>query len=196
MVTVEVDPVRVESRLAAGGIACPTCGDGVLGRLGVCASAADRRGWRSDAAAAGAVPGVRGDARVVAGDGVAAQGVCGGTDLGCVDGPRRRVGASPDRAASLGVPAATVRGWLRRASRAAGGGAVVVSAGGGRSPGWTWGCRTRSGCAVAGRAGGGGGRERRRSAPVRCGRGARRGDAGRVAVAASGGRLLAPGWPS
>jgi hypothetical protein len=30
MVTVEVDPVRVESRLAAGEIACPCCG-GVLG---------------------------------------------------------------------------------------------------------------------------------------------------------------------
>ena len=34
MVTVEVDPVRVESRLAAGGIGCPTCGDGVLGGWG------------------------------------------------------------------------------------------------------------------------------------------------------------------
>src|SRR6478672_6470453 len=30
MVTVEVDPVRVESRLAAGEIGCPRCGDGVL----------------------------------------------------------------------------------------------------------------------------------------------------------------------
>ena len=34
MVTVEVDPVHVESRLAAGGIGCPTCGDGVLGGWG------------------------------------------------------------------------------------------------------------------------------------------------------------------
>lgn len=31
MVTVEVDPVRVESRLAAGGIGCPGCGAGLLG---------------------------------------------------------------------------------------------------------------------------------------------------------------------
>ena len=34
MVTVEVDPVHVESRLAAGGIGCPTCGVGVLGGWG------------------------------------------------------------------------------------------------------------------------------------------------------------------
>ena len=34
MVTVEVDPVRVESRLAAGEIGCPRCGDGVLAGWG------------------------------------------------------------------------------------------------------------------------------------------------------------------
>lgn len=34
MVTVEADPVRVESRLVLGGIRCPTCGDGVLGGCG------------------------------------------------------------------------------------------------------------------------------------------------------------------
>ncbi|MCX2934724.1 helix-turn-helix domain-containing protein, partial [Mycobacterium sp. CVI_P3] len=34
MVTVEVDPVRVESRLMAGAIACPVCPDGVLGGWG------------------------------------------------------------------------------------------------------------------------------------------------------------------
>jgi hypothetical protein len=34
MVTVEADPVRVESRLAVGGIGCPTCRDGVLGGWG------------------------------------------------------------------------------------------------------------------------------------------------------------------
>src|ERR1700738_2236566 len=34
MVTVEADVVRVESRLAAGGIECPTCRDGVLGGWG------------------------------------------------------------------------------------------------------------------------------------------------------------------
>lgn len=34
MVTVEVDSVRVESRLAAGRIGCPTCRGGVLGGWG------------------------------------------------------------------------------------------------------------------------------------------------------------------
>jgi hypothetical protein len=34
MVTVEADVVRVEFRLAVGGIACPTCRDGVLGGWG------------------------------------------------------------------------------------------------------------------------------------------------------------------
>ena len=34
MVTVEVDVVRVEFRLAVGGIGCPTCRDGVLGGWG------------------------------------------------------------------------------------------------------------------------------------------------------------------
>jgi hypothetical protein len=35
MVTVGADPVRVESRLAAGEIGCPTCRDGVLGAGGM-----------------------------------------------------------------------------------------------------------------------------------------------------------------
>ena len=43
MVTVEVDPVHVESRLAAGEIGCPTCADGVLARLGLCPGPTDRR---------------------------------------------------------------------------------------------------------------------------------------------------------
>jgi hypothetical protein len=34
MVTVEVDLVRVESRLAAGELSCPSCPDGVLARWG------------------------------------------------------------------------------------------------------------------------------------------------------------------
>lgn len=34
MVTVEADVVRVEFRLAVGGIGCPTCRDGVLGGWG------------------------------------------------------------------------------------------------------------------------------------------------------------------
>lgn len=34
MVTVEVDPVRVEARLVAGEICCPACDSGVLARWG------------------------------------------------------------------------------------------------------------------------------------------------------------------
>ena len=34
MVTVEVDPVRVESRLVAGELRCPSCRDGVLAGWG------------------------------------------------------------------------------------------------------------------------------------------------------------------
>ena len=34
MVTVEADPVYVESRLAAGGIGCPVCREGALGGWG------------------------------------------------------------------------------------------------------------------------------------------------------------------
>ena len=34
MVTVEVDPERVESRLAGGEMSCPSCPDGVLVRWG------------------------------------------------------------------------------------------------------------------------------------------------------------------
>ena len=44
MVTVEVDPVRVESRLAAGEIDCPTCRDGVLGGWGYRPGLARSRG--------------------------------------------------------------------------------------------------------------------------------------------------------
>src|SRR6476620_4912081 len=45
MVTVEVDPVRVESWLAAGKIGCPRCGDGVLAGWGH-ARARWIEGWR------------------------------------------------------------------------------------------------------------------------------------------------------
>jgi hypothetical protein len=43
MVTVEVDPVRVESRLAAGEIGCPGCGGVLVG--GVMAVLEGSLGW-------------------------------------------------------------------------------------------------------------------------------------------------------
>ena len=121
MVTVEVDPVRVESRLAAGGIGCPTCRDGVLGGWGYARARRIEGLSGSAAAAAGTVPGVLGHPRVVAGDGVVAQSVCGGTDLGRVDRPCRGGWASPDRrepggsggdGAGLAAPRRR-RGWRR-----------------------------------------------------------------------------------
>ena len=135
---------------------------------------------------------MHGHARVVAGDGVVAQSVCGGTDLGCVDRPRRGGGASPDRrepgysggdGAGLAAPRSG-RGWRRFGS-----GFWVWQSTAGvdvRIPDGT-GCAWRDVLAAVATA----------TAAIRF----RFGAAGllgavtpeRVAVAASGGRLLAPG---
>ena len=72
MVTVEADVVRVESRLAAGAIGLPYVRVWRARRLGVCPGSADRWPDRSAAAEAGTLSVLRGDARVVAGDHVAA----------------------------------------------------------------------------------------------------------------------------
>src|SRR4029079_1660805 len=114
MVTVEVDPVHVESRLAAGGIGCPTCGVGVLGGWGYARARqieglSDPLRPRRARCRACTVTHVLLPVTVLF-----AQRVCGGTDLDRVDRPCRGGWASPDRR-RLGVPAATVRGWLRRA---------------------------------------------------------------------------------
>ena len=174
MVTVEADPVHVESRLAAGD-RLPDVPGRCLGRLGVCPGPADRGAQRSAAAAAGALPGLRGYARVVAGDGAVAQSVCGGTDLGRVDRPRRGIWASPDRREpgySGGDGA-----WLAASRRvAAGGGSGLVSGCGSRCRGGREDPR-RDGLCVARRVGRGGDRDRRDPLPLRCGRVAGRGDA-------------------
>jgi len=75
----------------------------------------NRRRGRAVAAAAGAVPGLSGDACVVAGGVAAAQGYLAGVVWAAVaaraggDG-HRRIGVG------LSVPSSTVRGWLRRAA--------------------------------------------------------------------------------
>ena len=145
MVTVEVDPVRVESRLAAGEIGCPACSAGCWAAGGMPVLGGSR-GWPIRCGRGGPdAESCRGDACVVAGDGVAAQSVCGGADLGGVDGPRRRGRASPDRRSAggaggdgAGLAAPGWRGGWRRSGR-----------GSSRSrcaPGWTWRSRTGSGC--------------------------------------------------
>ena len=55
--------------------------------------------------------GVRGDARAAAGAAAAAAGGCGGGDRAGAGGGGRGLGHRAARA--VGVPAATVRGWLR-----------------------------------------------------------------------------------
>ena len=194
MVTVEVDPVRVESRLAAGGIACPTCGDGVLGGWGYARvrridGVGDPMRPRRARCRACAVTHVLLPVTVLVRRAYAAERI-----WAVLHRPRRGVGASPDRRESGGA-GGDGAGLAAPRSRAAGGDPVVVSAGGGDR----WG-----GCAdpgrvrvpLAGCAGRRSGRDARRSgsASVWLGLlGAVTPD--RVAVAASSGRLLAPGWP-
>jgi hypothetical protein len=99
MVTVEVDSERVESRLAAGEVACPSCPQGVLVRWGFARSrpvvgmAEPVRPRRSRCR------GCAGDPCVVAGDVVAAQGLSGRADLGGGGGQGGRCRASGDRGA-------------------------------------------------------------------------------------------------
>jgi hypothetical protein len=115
MVTVEVDPVRVESRLASGGIECPTCRDGVLGgwgyaRLRQVEGLSDpvrprRARCRSCLVTHVLLPVTVLLRRAYAAERIWAVLTSRSEGLG-----HRRI------AAGLGVPAATVRGWLRRAA--------------------------------------------------------------------------------
>jgi len=121
VVTVEVSPVRVEMRLAAGGIACPGCGAG-LRPWGWSRrrSVRDLRGLRleltprrSRCPGCGATHVLlpvtvllrRADAVVVIGAALVARAAGAGY---------RRI------AAGLGLPELTVRGWLRRFAARAG----------------------------------------------------------------------------
>ena len=193
MVTVEIDPVCVESRLSAGELRCPVCPLGVLG------------GWGH--ARARSVVGGRGRVRprrarcrdcsvtqvllpvsLLLRRGYLAELIWAAVVARSGGAGHRRI------AVGLGVPASTVRGWLRRMAdrleavriwfisilvmagvdveipKAAGSGwADAVAAVG------------AAGSVIVGRFG--------RSAPA----GAV--TAAGVAVAGSGGRLLAPGWP-
>jgi transposase-like protein len=192
MVTVEVDPVRVESRLAAGEIGCPRCGEGVLAGWGyararwiegLADSLRPRRArCRSCRATHVLLP-----VTVLLRRAYAAERIWAALSARSNGAGHRRIGAS------LGVPAATVRGWLRRATqrleaiRAWFLGVAVTAGVDVRIPD-TCGCACRDALAAVVTA----------SAAIRF----RFGAAGlggavtpdRVAVAASGGRLLAPGW--
>lgn len=114
MVTVEADLVCVESRLAAGQIRCPACSQGVLGGWGFART-------RRVVGLAGAIRPRRARCRsclvthvllpvtVLLRRGYAAQVIWESLWL------RGRGRGHRQIAEQLGVPAATVRGWLRRA---------------------------------------------------------------------------------
>jgi hypothetical protein len=193
MVTVEADPVRVESRLATGGIGCPTCRDGVLGGWGY-ARARQVEGLsdpirpRRARCRACAVTHVLLPVTMLLRRAYAAGRIWAVLTARAEGAGHRRIGAS------LGIPAATVRGWLRRAAQRLesirswflG---VAVSAGVDVRIPDGFGCPWRDSLAAVATA----------TAAIRF----RFGVAGllgavtpqRVAVAASGGRLLAPHWP-
>ena len=189
--TVEVDPVRVESRLAAGEIGYPRCGDGVLAGWGHARarwidgledSLRPRRARRRSCRATHVLLPVT----VLCAERMRRSGF--GLRWWRAHGVgHRRIGVI------LGVPAATVRGWLRRAARGwrrcGRGFSVAVTAGVDVRIPDTSGCPWWDALAAVEAA----------TAAIT----SRFGAAGllgavtpaRVAAAASSGRLLAPGWP-
>ena len=194
MVTVEADPVHVESRLAAGGIGCPTCGVGVLGGWGYARARqieglSDLLRPRRARCRACTVTHVLLPVTVLLRRAYAAERIWAVLTARAEGAGHRRIGAS------LGVPAATVRGWLRRAGSRLEAvrvwflGVAVAAGVDVRIPDGT-GCAWRDVLAAVATA----------TAAIRF----RFGAAGllgavtpdRVVVAASGGRLLAPGWSS
>ena len=194
MVTVEADPVRVESRLAGRG-------DRLPGLPGVCWARGVMPGLRGVAGSADPVRPRRARCRACLVTHVLLpvtvllrRAYAAGTDLGRAAGPGRRVGAPPDRGCGWGAgghgAGLAAAGWpigWRRSGR-----------GSSRSR-----CRAgvdvaipdAFGCPWQRRAGGG--RRRDRGDHGRFGPAGLLGavTAWQVAVAASGGRLLAPGWP-
>ncbi|WP_257890421.1 helix-turn-helix domain-containing protein [Rhodococcus sp. USK10] len=114
MVTVEADPVHVESRLAAWTIGCPACGDdGVLGGWGYdrarrIVGLGDRLRPRRARCRACAVTHVLLPAVVLLRRAYAAELIWSAFTLRAEGCGHRRV------AAAVRVPATTVRGWLRR----------------------------------------------------------------------------------
>src|SRR6476619_1983352 len=173
MVTAEVDPVRVESRLAAGEIGCPRCGDGVLTGWGHARSRwidglADslrprRARCRSCRATHVLLP-----VTVLLRRAYAAERIWAALTARSNGEEHRRIGVS------LGVPAATVRGWLRSpAQRLEAMRALFLTVALAAVATATAAIRFRFG--AAGLLGA--------VTPAR------------VAAAASSGRLLAPGWP-
>ena len=192
MVTVEVDRVRVESRLWAGEIGCPTCQDGVLGGWGYARvrqieGLSDPVRPRRARCRACAVTHVLLPVTVLLRRAYAAKRIWAALTARAEGFGHRRIGVR------LGIAAATVRGWLRRAgprlyALRAWFLQVAVTAGVDVAIPDAAGCAWGDVVAAAATA----------TAAIK----SRFGVAGllgmvtpaQVAVAASGGRLLAPGW--
>jgi transposase-like protein len=116
MVTVEADVVRVESRLTAGRIGCPACGSGVLGGWGY--GRARRIEGFSDAlrprrarCRSCMVTHVLLPVTVLLRRAYAAERIWAALTARAQGAGHRRI------AMGLGIPAATVRGWLRRVAQ-------------------------------------------------------------------------------
>src|SRR6476661_2363684 len=193
MVTVEVDPVRVESRLAAGEIGCPRCGDGVLTGWGHARSRwidglADSLRPRRARCRRCAVTHVLLPVTMLLRRAYVAEWIWAALTARSNGEGHRRIGVS------LGVPAATVRGWLRRAAQRLEAVRVwflrvAVTAGVDVAIPDRVGCAWREVLAAVETAS--------TAVTFRFGAVGLLGAVtpARVAVAASGGRLLAPGWP-
>jgi hypothetical protein len=193
MVTVEADLVHVESRLAAGQLGCPTCSQGVLGGwgfarvrrvVGLVGPVRPRRArCRSCRVTHVLLP-----VTVLARRAYVAQVVWDALSLRAHGWGHRRV------AAGLGVPAGTVRGWLRRAGRRLElirpwFIAVAVHTGVDVAIPDGLGCPWRDAVAAVGAAAAA---MHQRFGPTGLVGAV---TAAQVVVAVSGGRLLAPGWP-
>lgn len=193
MVTVEVDPVCVESRLTGGAIACPACSEGVLGGWGYARARrveglGDPVRPRRARCRSCLVTHVLLPVTVLLRRGYAAQTVWHSLSLRSRGRGHRKI------AARLRVPAATVRGWLRRA----GGRLEAMRA-------WflTVAVRTGVDVAIPEGVGCGWGDVVAAVEVAAAAIGQRFGLAGllgavtpaQVMVAASGGRFLSPGWP-
>src|ERR1700739_1861542 len=116
MVTVEADVVRVEFRLAAGGIGCPTCRDGVLGGWGYgrarqVEGLSDPLRPRRARCRVCMVTHVLLPVTVLLRRAYAAERIWAVLTARSEGSGHRRI------AAGLGGPAGTVRGWLRRAAQ-------------------------------------------------------------------------------
>ncbi|WP_006247332.1 hypothetical protein [Mycolicibacterium tusciae] len=193
MVTVEVDPERVESRLAGGELSCPSCPDGVLVRWGFArsrpvAGLAEPVRPRRSRCRTCAVTHVLLPVSLLLRRAYVAELIWAAVVAKAAGEGHRVIGAR------LGIPGSTVRGWLRVITgrvqvvrhwfvsvAVAAGVDVSIPRATGSACGDVLAAVEAARSAIAVRFG-----ERSVIGAVR---------AARVAVACSGGRLLSPQWP-